>query len=68
MNTVHVRDVCRAVWTLGRHPEANKQVYNAVDDANSTQGALAELVSDIFKIQHDYYGTAISTLAKVIFV
>lgn len=64
MNTVHVRDVCRAVWTLGRHPEANKQVYNAVDDANSTQGALAELVSDIFKIQHDYYGTAISTLAK----
>ncbi|KAF9405595.1 hypothetical protein HW555_013736, partial [Spodoptera exigua] len=64
MNTVHVRDVCRAVWTLGRHPEANKQIYNVVDDANSTQGALAELVSDIFKIQHDYYGTAISTLAK----
>ncbi|KAL0881351.1 hypothetical protein ABMA27_001228 [Loxostege sticticalis] len=64
MNTVHVRDVCRAIWTLAFKPEANKQIYNVVDDANSTQGSLAELVSNIFKINHDYYGTAISTLAK----
>ncbi|XP_063548018.1 uncharacterized protein LOC134755393 [Cydia strobilella] len=64
MNTVHVSDVCRAMWALGNKPEANKQVYNIVDEANSTQGSLAELVSDIFKINHDYYGTAISTLAK----
>ncbi|KAJ8724635.1 hypothetical protein PYW08_016109 [Mythimna loreyi] len=64
MNTVHVRDVCRAIWTLGTKPDANKQIYNVVDEANSTQGALVELVSDIFKINHDYYGTAISTLAK----
>ncbi|XP_026330165.1 uncharacterized protein LOC113237749 [Hyposmocoma kahamanoa] len=64
MNTVHVKDVCRAIWTLGRRPEANKQIYNVVDGANSTQGSLAELVSEIFKINHDYYGTAISTLAK----
>lgn len=65
MNTVHVRDVCRAIWTLGTSPQANKQIYNLVDEGNSTQGTLAELVSDIFKINHDYYGTAISTLAKV---
>lgn len=64
MNTVHVRDVCRAIWTLGTSPQANKQIYNLVDEGNSTQGTLAELVSDIFKINHDYYGTAISTLAK----
>ncbi|XP_028161165.1 uncharacterized protein LOC114353382 isoform X3 [Ostrinia furnacalis] len=64
MNTVHVTDVCRAAWTLGRHSDANRQVYNVVDDANTTQGSLAELVSDIFRINHDYYGTAISTLAK----
>lgn len=65
MNTVHVRDVCRAIWFLGNRPEANWKVYNVVDEANSTQGSLAELVADIFKINHDYYGTAISTLAKV---
>ncbi|XP_049870551.1 uncharacterized protein LOC126369981 [Pectinophora gossypiella] len=64
MNTVHVRDVCRAIWTLGNRPEARHQTYNVVDEANSTQGSLAELVSEIFGINHDYYGTAISTLAK----
>ncbi|XP_075975862.1 uncharacterized protein LOC142976411 [Anticarsia gemmatalis] len=64
MNTVHVRDVCRAIWTLGTRPDANRQIYNVVDEANSTQGTLAEIVADIFKINHDYYGTAISTLAK----
>lgn len=65
MNTVHVRDMCRAIWTLGTKPEANRQTYNVVDEANSTQGSLAEIVAEIFKINHDYYGTAISTLAKV---
>nr|XP_049692990.1 uncharacterized protein LOC110371682 [Helicoverpa armigera] len=64
MNTVHVRDVCRAIWCLGTRPDANRAVFNVVDDADSTQGSLAELVADIFKINHDYYGTAISTLAK----
>ncbi|XP_026727157.1 uncharacterized protein LOC113493393 [Trichoplusia ni] len=64
MNTVHVRDVCRAAWTLGGLPAARGQVYNCVDLADSTQGSLAELVADIFGINHDYYGTAISTLAK----
>ncbi|KAG6448245.1 hypothetical protein O3G_MSEX005351 [Manduca sexta] len=64
MNTVHVSDVCRAAWTLGTSAQANRQTYNVVDDANTTQGLLAELVSDIFNINHDYYGTAISTLAK----
>ncbi|XP_047026096.1 uncharacterized protein LOC124634531 [Helicoverpa zea] len=64
MNTVHVRDVCRAIWCLGTRPDANRAVFNVVDEADSTQGSLAELVADIFKINHDYYGTAISTLAK----
>ncbi|XP_023940966.1 uncharacterized protein LOC112047903 [Bicyclus anynana] len=64
MNTVHVRDVCRAIWTLGLKPDARGQIYNVVDEANSSQGSLAELVAEIFKINHDYYGTTISTLAK----
>ncbi|CAH2269750.1 jg18957 [Pararge aegeria aegeria] len=64
MNTVHVKDVCRAIWTLGLKPDARGQVYNVVDEASSNQGSLAELVAEIFKINHDYYGTTISTLAK----
>ncbi|VVD01471.1 unnamed protein product [Leptidea sinapis] len=64
MNTIHVVDVCRAIWTLAITPEANGQVYNLVDEANSTQGSLAQMVAAIFNIKYDYYGTAISTLAK----
>ncbi|XP_059054616.1 uncharacterized protein LOC131848699 [Achroia grisella] len=64
LNTVHVRDVCAAAWTLGRRADAAGRVYNVVDTADSTQGSLADIVADIFKINHDYYGTAISTLAK----
>ncbi|CAF4817320.1 unnamed protein product [Pieris macdunnoughi] len=64
MNTVHVRDLCRAIWKLSSSPEAQGQTYNVVDEANSSQGRLAEMVAEIFKINHDYYGKAISSLAK----
>ncbi|CAG9787453.1 unnamed protein product [Diatraea saccharalis] len=64
MNTVHVLDVCRAVWAVARPRGAAHRVYNVVDEADSTQGTLAQLVADMFNINHDYYGTAISTLAK----
>ncbi|XP_053605815.1 uncharacterized protein LOC128672591 [Plodia interpunctella] len=64
LNTVHVRDVCRAAWLVARRARCAGHTYHVVDDANTTQGSLAELVSEIFKINHDYYGAAISTLAK----
>ncbi|XP_041968049.1 uncharacterized protein LOC121725250 [Aricia agestis] len=64
MNTVHVRDLCRAIWVVGTRADTKWKTYNVVDEANSSQGSLTELVSDIFKINHDYYGTALSTLAK----
>ncbi|KAI5634240.1 NAD dependent epimerase/dehydratase family domain-containing protein [Phthorimaea operculella] len=64
MNTVHVKDLCRAIWAVGTSPQANGEIYNVVDEGDSTQGSLAQLVAEIFQIKHDYYGTAISTLAK----
>ncbi|CAK1543790.1 unnamed protein product [Leptosia nina] len=64
VNTVHVTDLCRAIWKVSTMPDAVGQIYNVVDEANSSQGSLAEMVAEIFKINHDYYGTAISTLAK----
>ncbi|CAG9120794.1 unnamed protein product [Plutella xylostella] len=64
LNTVHVTDLCRAIWHVGTRSDTVGKIYNVVDEANSSQGSLAEIVSEIFKINHDYYGTAISTLAK----
>ena len=42
-----------------------REVYNLVDDADSTQGSLVDIISDIFQIRKDFYGTAASHLAKV---
>ncbi|KAF3428246.1 hypothetical protein E2986_07938 [Frieseomelitta varia] len=65
MNTVHVRDVARAIWHIVNRPETIDQTYNVVDDGDSTQGSISAIVSELFNINHDYWGTALSTLAKV---
>ncbi|KAL0271796.1 UNVERIFIED_CONTAM: hypothetical protein PYX00_008784 [Menopon gallinae] len=64
MNTVHVEDVCRAIWHVLFRDETKNQIYNVVDDSDTTQGIISSFVSDIFNINHDYWGSAISTLAK----
>lgn len=65
MNTVHVRDVARAIWHVVNRPETVGQTYNVVDEGDSTQGSISAIVSELFNINHDYWGTALSTLAKV---
>ncbi|KAG7213438.1 hypothetical protein KM043_002716 [Ampulex compressa] len=64
MNTVHVRDVAAAVWHVLNKPETVGQTYNIVDEGDSTQGSISAIVSELFNINHDYWGTTLSTLAK----
>ncbi|XP_048749797.2 uncharacterized protein LOC125661708 isoform X2 [Ostrea edulis] len=64
MNTVHVNDVSRAVWHLCNY--GNKgQVYNIVDNSNTTQGRVSELVSEIYGIKYDFMGSVVSNIARV---
>lgn len=65
MNTVHVEDVCRAVWHVLFRDDTKNQIYNVVDESDTTQGIISSFVSDIFNINHNYWGSAISTIAKV---
>lgn len=65
MNTVHVRDVVRAIWHVVNSPDTIGKTYNVVDEDDSTQGSISAIVSELFNINHDYWGTALSTLAKV---
>lgn len=65
MNTVHVRDVARAMWYVANKPEALGQTYNLVDDSDSTQGSISAIVSELFNINHDYWKTALTYLAQV---
>ena len=65
MNTVHVEDVCRAIWHVLSREDTKREIYNVVDNNDTTQGVISSLVSDIFNINHDYWGSTVSTIAKV---
>lgn len=67
MNTVHVHDLCRAIWYLAQRDDSLSQIYNVADCSNSTQGSITDIISDIFDINHDYYGNVLSSVAKVSF-
>ncbi|XP_066594616.1 uncharacterized protein [Prorops nasuta] len=64
MNTVHVRDVVRAIWHVLKRRETYGHTYHVADHGNSTQGSISAIISEIFNINHDYWGTAMSALAK----
>lgn len=64
VNTVHVEDCARAIVFLCQRG-VTQEVFHVVDDADSTQGSLAQIIADIFDIKVDYYGSAASHLAKL---
>lgn len=65
LNTVHVDDVVAAAFELAIDPRANYQCYNIVDDAQSTQGTISNILADIFHIKVDYWGVVMSSITKV---
>lgn len=64
-NTIHVEDVCRAVWHLLKFPNAVGETYNLVDDGQTTQNMIAEIVSSLFGVKYEFLGTIISSFCKV---
>nr|XP_023023366.1 uncharacterized protein LOC111511572 [Leptinotarsa decemlineata] len=66
INTVHVEDVCRAIWFVGNRDDTNGQVYNVVDDADSTQGSISSILSELFNLKIDYYGNLVSAVVDLV--
>lgn len=64
MSTVHVNDVCRGVWHLTNHGNSG-DIFNLADKSNTTQGSISSFVCNIFGIQHDYFGTVLSNMARL---
>ncbi|XP_029644572.1 dTDP-glucose 4,6-dehydratase isoform X3 [Octopus sinensis] len=64
MNTVHVEDMCRALWFLCNHGKTG-EIYHIVDKGDTTQGKISELISTIFNIEHEFVGSTMSSLAKL---
>jgi len=70
INTVHVEDVCAALWHLASNGTVG-EVYNLVDSNDTDQGTINKHLEAIFKIKTDFYGflkskTATSVAMKTV--
>lgn len=64
MNTVHVDDVCAAIWHLFTHGQSG-QIYHLSDKGSTTQGKISQLLSELFDIEYDFMGSILSNMARV---
>jgi len=54
-NTVHVRDVCAAMWHLATKGKPGT-IYNLADENDTTQGSIANVLENIFGIKTGFMG------------
>lgn len=66
IETVHVTDVCRALWHLTTNGEKG-EIYNLADESESDQGSVNVLLSEIFGIKTSCMGSTKTNLAKAAF-
>ncbi|XP_025832413.1 uncharacterized protein PB2B2.11 [Agrilus planipennis] len=64
-NTLHVEDLCRAIWFVCQNSNSVGQVFNVVDDSNSNQGSISDLLIDLFHINVGYYGNMLSSVVDI---
>ena len=75
-NTVHINDAARALWTIASWRASGKDkwdaksmgdvpTFNIVDKGATSQGMLADILGDIFKIETGFQGQLVSTFARM---
>jgi len=65
MNTVHVLDVCKAIW-LGATKLKSGSVFNLADKNKTDQGKINQILQELFQIKTGFYGKMLSTGAKAV--
>ena len=75
VNTVHVKDASRAMWTaaewraskgqIAQNDTSTPTLFNIVDHNGTTQGHLAEIICSTVDLQFSFVGTVASQLAKL---
>jgi len=65
MNTVHVRDVCAALWHLCNNGKAG-EIYNLADTNDTDQGKINSLLEKIFGIKTSFMGFLKSKAATAV--
>jgi len=66
INTVHVVDVCRALWHVSQKGSLGA-IYNLCDKNKTDQGKVCELLEKIFGIETTFVGSMLSNVAKLNF-
>lgn len=64
VNTVHVLDVCRALWHLSSEGKRG-EVYNLADKTDTNQEKINAILEEVFKIRTGFIGKLVSNLARV---
>lgn len=75
-NTVHVEDATKALWGVAAWYDAGKKgwdngdmgkvpTFNVVDKSATTQGTMADIIGEIFKIETGFQGQLVSTFARL---
>jgi len=65
INTVHVRDVCAALWHLTTNGKSG-DVYNLCDENDTDQGSVNKIIEAIFGIKTEFLGFLKSKAATTI--
>lgn len=77
VNTVHISDVVRALWdtadwyAVKQKPNWDEKamgktpIFNLVDQGQTSQGTMAEIIGQLFGIKTGFQGQLISTFARL---
>ncbi|RHZ50555.1 hypothetical protein Glove_495g26 [Diversispora epigaea] len=71
INTVHVTDVCRALWHIAKWYESNDKagkgpvIYNLADKGNTDQERINKRIGSVFDIPTGFFGTITSNFAQL---
>lgn len=66
INTVHVNDVCKAIWFLKDKGEVGT-IYNLSDSNKTDQAKISAIIAEIFGIKTGFVGSVKSQFAKLNF-
>jgi len=65
MNTVHVKDVAKAIWYLTDHGDSGS-IWNLADKNDTDQGKLNKWLEEIYGIKTKFFGAVEMTAAKAL--
>jgi hypothetical protein len=77
VNTVHITDVARGLWSIADWYAVQKKpnwdaktmgkipIFNLVDNGQTSQGTMADIIGKIFGIETGFQGQLISTFARL---